>query len=233
MVTLALQQFPASASAQVSDPLEGFNRGIFWFNDQVDVYVLEPAAKGWDFITPKPVQNSLDKFFAHIRFPIIFVNDVLQAKPKAAAIDVARLVTNTTIGFFGFLDPAAEMGLTENDEDFGQTLGYWGAPAGPYLVFPFWGPLNVRDTIGFGVDSCTIVYPYYVPFYASSGIQAVRAVNFRSQNLDNVRSVKEATVDYYVTVRDGYDQHRRRVIADGAVLSEAEQKDLYGDVDDQ
>jgi phospholipid-binding lipoprotein MlaA len=122
------------------DPAESFNRKMFWFNDKADVYVLEPVAKGWDFIVPGRVQTSLSNFFRNLSFPVVFINSALQAKPHAAATELARFMANTTFGLAGFFDPATSWGMAWQEEDTGQTLGYWGIPAGPYLVLPFLGP---------------------------------------------------------------------------------------------
>ena len=110
------------------------NRKVFWFNDRLDVYVLEPVAKGWNHVASKPVQRSVSNFFTNLRSPIVVVNDLLQGKVKNGASDVGRFAVNTTIGVLGFFDRATPLGLEQHVEDFGQTLGWWGVPAGPYLV---------------------------------------------------------------------------------------------------
>jgi len=219
-------------AVEVYDPLETVNRGVFWFNDTLDVYVLEPAAKGWRFVVPKPVQKSIDNFFRHIRFPVKLANNLLQGKPREAGIVSARFCINTMIGFFGTLDPAEQMGLSEYYEDFGQTLGVWGVPHGPYLVLPLIGPSSVRDGCGYVVDSFIIVYPLYLPRFYTLGSRAIDTVNYRAQYIDEIHNLKESTFDYYITVRDGYVQRRHALVHDGAGLSEEEQHELYyGDYD--
>ncbi len=210
-----------------NDPLEGMNRGIFWFNDQVDNYVLEPAAKGWDKITPDRVQKSLSNFFHNLGFPIVAVNGLLQGKFVQSASDVGRFAVNTTVGFLGFFDPASGWGLVQHNEDFGQTLGYWGVPPGPYLVLPFFGPCDPRDTVGLAVDSFSVIYAYFIPYYYTFGARAVDIINSRALVLREVRQIKDASFDYYVAVRDAYTRRRAALIADQNDLPQNTQDELY------
>lgn len=222
----------ANATPAVCDPIEPVNRGIFWFNDKLDVYFFEPVAKGWRFVVPNALQKSIGNFFQHLRFPVNAANNLLQGKPLRAGVDVARFGVNTLIGFFGTLDPAAEMGLEESHEDFGQTLGVWGVPMGPYLVLPLIGPSCVRDGGGLIVDSFTAVYPLYLPAVYTLSARTIDTVNYRAQNIEEIRNLKESTFDFYLTVRDGYAQRRRALVGNGAGMSEEEEHELYyGDYD--
>src|SRR5262249_15360199 len=144
------------------DPWEGFNRAMFNFNEGLDRWVLEPVAKGYDFITPHELQRCFRNFFLNLRVPIESVNGLLQGKPVQGASDVGRFTVNTTLGLAGFLDPATYFGLERHEEDFGQTLGVWGVPNGPYLVIPLIGPSTVRDTGGLAVDSMLSPGGYYL-----------------------------------------------------------------------
>jgi len=211
---LALSWAPAPALADgvPGDPWEGFNRAIFKFNDTLDVWILEPVAKGWDFVVPDPAQRGLDRFFDNLRFPIVFVNSVLQANPTRAGIALGRFSINTTLGMAGFFDPAAHAGLTPIDEDFGQTLGRWGVGGGPYLVLPFFGPSNPRDGVGMAVDSAMRVWPWFVDREISFGVTALNLVNTRSLWIDLIADAKEESLDYYAAVRDAYLQRRRSLI---------------------
>jgi phospholipid-binding lipoprotein MlaA len=217
----------APCPASPGDPIEPVNRGVFWFNDKLDVYVFEPAARGWDWLMPDVVQRSVANFFDNIRFPVVAVNDLLQGKVVACGSDIGRFAINTTVGVLGFMDPAAGWGLEKHDEDFGQTLGVWRIPPGPYLVLPLLGPSNPRDTVGLVGDSFAAVYPWFVPWYYTIGPRAVDTVNFRSQMLDAVREAKRASVDYYAFVRDAYVQRRKRQVVDRTEMSEEEQEELY------
>src|SRR5882724_4335612 len=144
LASCAARRAPASPE---HDPIEGVNRKIFWFNDRVDTYVLEPVASGWAWVAPVRVRTSVKNFFDNLRFPIVTANDLLQAKPVAAGSDVARFAVNTTVGVLGFFDPASGWGLEKHNEDFGQTLGVWGVPPGPYIVLPLLGPVDERSLI--------------------------------------------------------------------------------------
>ena len=214
-------------SAAERDPIEGVNRKIFWFNDKVDVYVLEPTAKGWRWATPEFVRTGVGNFFTNLRFPVVTANDLLQGKPKSAFYDFVRFATNTTLGFMGFGDPATAIGLARHDEDFGQTLGVWGVPSGPYLVIPFLGASSVRDASGLAVDTALSVTPFFVDGLILFGARVVDIVNFRSTVIDEVRHAKEASVDYYSFVRDAYFQRRAALISDESTMSRQLQNDIY------
>lgn len=219
----------ARPDAAVNDPLEPVNRKIFWFNDKVDVYFLEPVARGWNFVLPDAAQRSVANFFGNLDFPVVLTNDLLQGKPRDAGITLGRFLLNTTVGLGGLFDPAEAWGRVEGrQEDFGQTLGLWGLGGGPYLVLPLLGASNVRDTAGLAADSPLRIYSFFVPFAATTAATAVRTVNLRSLFLEEVRKSKEAALDYYVFVRDAYEQSRRAQIRD--TTEAADDEDFY-DVD--
>jgi len=217
----------AHRSSELRDPLQGFNRKIFWFNDRVDTWMLEPVARGYDHVTPDRVQHSVSNFFANLRFPIVTLNDVLQGKLLDGGIDVGRFLVNTTVGVLGFFDPATGWHLPRHDEDFGQTLGVWGVPPGPYLVLPLLGPSSPRDTLGLGVDTATSVQTWFVDWWILGAARVVDTVNARAQALDTVKQIKEASIDYYAAVRNGYAQRRAALVNDEAVPTERTQDELY------
>jgi phospholipid-binding lipoprotein MlaA len=215
VLSLSLLGAPAAHAAGVrGDPLERYNRVIFKFNDKVDVWVLEPLAKGWNLIVPPAAQEHLADFFENLRFPVIFLNCVLQAKPTRAGIALGRFTMNTLFGLGGLLDVAATTGLNPVDEDFGQTLGYWGVHGGPYLVWPFVGPSNPRDTVGMVADSATRVWPYFVDSIVVYTTTGVSLLNTRALYLDTIRDAKRDSLDYYAAVRDAYLQRRQALIED-------------------
>ena len=214
----------------VHDPLERMNRGIFAFNEGIDRWFLEPVATGWDFVMPDPVELAIQHFFRNLNFPVVFVNDLLQAKPVAAVEDLGRFMINSTAGVAGFFDPATHLGMPESDEDFGQTLGVWGVPAGPYLVLPVLGPSNPRDTGGLVVDSATRVYTFFLPIYVNIASTSVSIVNRRSRLLETIREERKAAFDFYAAVRNAYVQRRENQIGDRKPKSEESDDDLY-DVD--
>jgi phospholipid-binding lipoprotein MlaA len=206
---------PQEVQASVeNDPIESINRKIFWFNDNLDVYVLEPVAKGWHWVLPDRVETSVTNFFYNLRFPIHTLNDLLQGKFKDAGIDVGRFLVNTTVGVAGFFDPATGWGLPLHWEDFGQTLGWWGVGPGPYVVLPILGPSDLRDGGGLIVDSAASVTPFFVDTYILLGARAVEIVNTRALYLEEVRKAKESAFDYYVFVRNAYLQRRLGYIND-------------------
>ena len=130
------------------DPLESINRKIFVFNDNVDRIALSPLARGYDKITPDVAQRGIGNVLSNLLEVTTILNDLLQLKFGQAASDSGRFVLNTTVGFFGLFDVASSIGLEKNNEDLGQTLGYWGLGAGPYLVVPFFGSYTFRDGLG-------------------------------------------------------------------------------------
>ena len=206
------------------DPWEGFNRAMFSFNDGLDRWVLEPVAKGYDFITPTPLERCISNFFQNLRVPIQGVNGLLQGKPVDAASDLGRFTVNTTLGLAGFLDPATTFGLVRHEEDFGQTLGVWGVPNGPYLVIPALGPSTVRDTGGLVVDSMMHPGWYYLDAAVTVGSRVFDTINQRALVLEDVQNARNAALGFYSFVRNGYMQRRRALLLD--------EKDATRDTDD-
>lgn len=196
------------------DPLEPMNRQIFRVNDGLDRYVIEPVAKGWDFVLPDFAQHALRDAFDNLRFPIVFANNLLQLKIKDAGIDLGRFIVNSTVGLAGFLDPASTIGLRRNVEDFGQTLAYWGVPPGPYLMLPFFGPSNIRDGFGLIVDTGLRAIGFFIPLVASFAMQGVDTMNRRSLIRDQIDSERRASLDWYISVRNAYTQYRDHLVHD-------------------
>ena len=196
------------------DPWEGFNEKMFWFNREiVDRFVLKPAATGWDFIFPDPVQRGVHNFFDNLAVVRRVVNNTLQLKLTGAATELARFTINSTIGVVGFFDVAKDaFGIEQKDEDTGQTFGVWGMGPGPYLVLPFLPPLTVRDGVGYAFDVAMTPYTYFIPWWGSLAGTATSTVNERSLNLDRFERVAESTVDLYGAVRNGYLQRRAAAI---------------------
>jgi len=210
----------AAGDSAKSDPWASLNRPIFRFNDALDRYALEPVAKGYDYVLPDLVQGWVTNFFANLWFPVTFTNCVLQAKPHEATQSLARFMLNTTVGLGGFGDPATKLKVPSPSEDFGQTLGYWGVGPGPYLVLPLFGPSDIRDTVGRVVDSANRVWPYFVPWYVSSSEGVLEIINTRARYLENVKDLRESSVDYYASVRDAYLQRRAALVEDRVGASE-------------
>jgi len=207
----------AALAAEVvddADPWEGFNRKIFAFNEGLDRWVLIPVAKGWDFVAPEIVQTSIDNVFQNSGMSVVLLNDILQLKPMRAVEDVGRVLVNTTVGVGGIFDVATKIGIPENDEDFGQTLGYWGVPKGPYLVLPIFGPSNPRDTLGLIVDRGSEPWTYFVEIYITVPVGVFEFVNLRAIYLEEIADLHETALDYYVFQRNAYVQSRNLAVAD-------------------
>lgn len=213
--------------SNVSDPLEPVNRRIFWVNDKFDVYLLTPVAKGWDFVAPDRVQTSIGNFFHNLRFPVYFVNDALQGKGRATASDLGRFLVNSTAGIGGLFDPASRLGLSHSDEDFGQTLGHYGIPSGPYLVLPLLGPASVRDAAGGLADGAASVWPFFVPWFVTAGVRAGETINARSRVTADIEEERAQAFDWYVFVRDAYLQRRRSQVRDEQITPKAAAAGLY------
>lgn len=196
------------------DPWASWNRAVFAFNDTLDTYALEPVAKMWHRLIPDRVERMISDVFTNAYTPLVAANNLLQGKPHDSAVDVARFIANSTFGLVGLFDIASSWGLEKHDEDFGQTLGVWGVPAGPYLVLPFLGPSSPRDALGYAVDSITTVYWFFADIRYTVGPQAAYVINNRAQVLDEVRELKAASVDYYAAVRNAYLQRRKAQIQD-------------------
>jgi len=204
----------ATSTGDVSDPFEPINRGIFKFNDVADKYVMRPVAVGYQWLLPGLVRTGINNFFDNVSYPVDIVNALLQGKFEQGLSDFARLGINTTLGIAGFLDPATQAGFAKNNEDFGQTLGVWGVPTGPYIVVPIFGPRTFRSGAGDLVDI------QYNPQFnlGRSGIRTkvniVWLIHRRSTLLGVDQEINRA-FDRYAFLRDSYMQNRRFLLYDG------------------
>lgn len=205
------------------DPLEPINRGIYTFNDAVDTTLLKPAAELYRGLVPRFVRTGVHNVFSNINDVIVALNNLLQGKFVNAVSDVGRIAVNTTVGLLGLLDVATEIGLEKHDEDFGQTLGYWGIGDGPYIVLPILGPSNLRDTVGVFVDFKTDPITYIDPTRDRNIVWGVRAVNRRSELLEASKILETAALDPYEFVRDAYLQRRRNLVYDGSPPKEQDE----------
>ena len=212
------------------DPLQAYNRVMFAFNERADQYALKPVAKAYRFITPKPVQFVVGNFFSNLGDLWTGFNNLLQGKGKAAASDTARFFVNSTLGFLGLADVATEMGLEKHNEDFGQTLGWWGVPSGPYFVIPLLGPSTIRDAASRPVDT------YGQPYMWQDGHDALKwslwtvdKVHTRASLLDAENAFNDAALDKYTLMRDGWLARRRNQVYDGDPPDEDDAADPYGD----
>jgi len=191
---------------------------MFHFNDRLYFWVLKPVARGYKKILPESARISVRNFFSNVAFPVRFVNCLLQAKFKGAASELGRFALNTLFGFGGFFDPASEkeINLAKCDEDFGQTLGAYGIGQGFYINWPILGPSSIRDTIGMVGDGFLNPFVYVDPWYTSSGTKTVDTINKTSFRIGDYETLKEAAIDPYIAVRDGYVQYRYKKIKEKA-----------------
>jgi len=196
------------------DPWEDLNRVTFRFNKTIDDALLKPAAELYQRLTPEPVDRAVTNVFGNASEVVVILNDVFQLKVEQAIADLGRLVMNTTFGLLGIFDVATFHGLEKHDEDFGQTLGYWGLGQGPYLMLPFLGPSTIRDTVGRGADWA--VSPLSTDDVAlRNTLLGVKAIDGRADLLSVTRIAETAALDEYVFVRDAYLQRRRYQVFDG------------------
>ena len=200
---------------EIFDPIEPFNRVIFSFNNAFDKSISEPASKQYIKL-PSPLQTGIRNFLSNLRMPLVFVNQLLQGQGKNASESAGRFLVNSTIGVFGLVDVADKMGLEEKDEDFGQTLATWGVGDGFYLVLPFFGPSNVRDTAGMFLTYTTDPINAYAVSEGEAWVvplrTAVNAVNHRSKIIDEVNALRNNSIGYYAAVRSAYYQKRKAEI---------------------
>ncbi len=206
------------ASQANRDPLEGFNRGVYKFNDTADKAVLKPIAGAYKAVLPSPVRTGISNFFGNLNTFITTINDLLQFKFDKAATDAGRFVINTTFGIGGLIDWASKDGIEQRNEDFGQTLGYWGVGTGPYIVLPLLGPSTLRDTGGLAVDTFAFDPLTYIEEPATrNSLRALKYLDKRAQLLPGSDLLDDAALDPYAFMRDAYLQRRASQVNDGAV----------------
>jgi phospholipid-binding lipoprotein MlaA len=211
--------FAPLANAQYDDvdPYMEVNRKVYGFNQSLDGLVFKPVTETYDFTMPTFAKRGVTNLFNNLDDINAVLNDLLQLKMSNALHDSSRFLVNTTIGVAGIFDVATGLGLYKNYEDFGQTLGYWGVPAGPYVVLPLLGTSNVRDAIGKIPDSM------FNPVFWVNDSEA----RFFLYSLDNIdtrlfymAAASMVSGDEYIFVRDAYLQRREYLVADGEVYDQ-------------
>lgn len=207
----------------IKDPWEGFNRKMYAFNRVIDRYALAPAATAYVKVTPRPLRRGISNALSNVSSPVTIGNEVLQGRFKRAGVTIARLAVNSTVGIGGFIDVGSKIGLKRNQEDFGQTLGAWGAPSGPYLFLPFFGPSSVRDAFAQPVDVAMdpLTWTQFQGFRALRWSRVgVGALDARAGALRGLAELENMSPDPYVTIRTLYALSRRNAIANGAVAAD-------------
>ncbi len=200
----------------VADPLQPFNQGMYVLNDFLVLYALEPAAKGEKAVVPWEFRSIFRNMLQNIRFPVRFVNSLLQAKWEKAGDEFAAFFLNTTAGFLGMADVAASQpGLKKSPEDMGQTFAVWGWEESSFLTLPFFGPSTVRDALGKIPDVVLDPLFWLIPGVPESiGMRAGEAVNDTSFRIGDYEAIKKASLDPYVAIRNGYIQNRQKLIGE-------------------
>ncbi len=204
------------------DPLESYNRSMFMANAAFDLVVTKPIARGYTAVVPAPVRECVGNVFDNLKVPFSAINNLLQGKVQAACEDVMRFAVNTVFGLGGCFDVATQAGIPNHKEDFGQTLGYWGVPAGPYLVLPFFGASNVRDgiaTIGQfplknPIDRNVITKDiHHIP--TRNTALGLNVINIRADLLPATDALEKMGVDEYAFIRDAAIRRRQNQVYDG------------------
>lgn len=235
-ILLSLAIFMLSCAPAISfaeeedvDPYEGFNRAMFSFNDQVDIYIAKPLAQAYDFILPDFVNEGITNFFNNLDDVETLANSILQAKFHNAMVSLNRIIWNTTFGLAGFIDVATYMDLRADEEDFGQTLAVWGYESSSYIVWPFFGPSTIRDSFGRVGDSYTdpVRYVEGLSTLDRLAIQGLKALDLRADLL-SVESLITGS-DRYTFIRNAFLQNREFLIRDGEVVDDFAAEDLYLD----
>ena len=210
----ALASDPAGADPR--DPWESYNRAVFAFNNSLDAVLLKPAARAYDAAVPEPIDRGVSNFFANLGEVGNFANSLLQVKPGASVRALVRLTINSTVGLLGLFDVATGLGVERGEEDFGQTLGAWGAGPGPYFMLPVLGPSTVRDGLAAPVDFLSSPTGWLDNPAARNVALAVAGVDGRADLLGTEEAVGDLTADKYALVRNAYLDRRRYEVSDGA-----------------
>ncbi len=235
--SIACSTTPAKTpvESKKTDTFESWNRSVQSFNEDVDKAILKPMAKGYMSITSEAVERGVTNFFNNIDDIGVTVNDLLQFKVVQSGMDVSRFVVNTTAGGLGVFDVAQMIDLPKHNEDFGQTLGFWGVPSGDFLMLPFAGPSSPRDAVGMLGDALLNPFNYTFLFgggiaitAATTGAGTLDVTNTRANLMGTEKMVNEAATDKYSFIKNAYEQRREYLIHDGNVSTD-EDVDLLDD----
>ena len=213
LVLAVLQGCAVSPNANPRDPWEPFNRNVSNFNEGLDQAVIKPVATAYQNVTPQIMRTGVNNFFGNIADVWSLVNNVLQLKPAESVETLFRVGVNTTVGLFGLIDVASDLKLQKHTEDFGQTLGYWGTPTGPYVVLPLFGPSTLRDTLALPVDAQGNLVNSLNDVALRNSLITLRLVDLRASLLSAGRLLDAAALDKYSFTRDAYLQRRRGQIS--------------------
>jgi phospholipid-binding lipoprotein MlaA len=200
----------------IPDPLMGMNRGLLTFNDKMYFWLLKPVATGYGMVIPEELRKGIVNAFYNIRFPVRFINCLLQGKFRKSGYEFGQFFINSTAGCLGLLNPASNYPkLQPSKEDLGQTFAVWGLGNGAYIMLPFLGPSSVRDGLG-RLGDIFLDPIWWIPtnFWTSVGIRVGEAVNETSTRIGEYEALKDAALDPYVMIRNAYVQNRNKLIAE-------------------
>jgi len=212
-IVAALALTGCATGTNPADPYESFNRGVYKFNDTLDKAVAKPVAQGYDKVMPTMGKILVNNFFSNLDDVVVTTNDLLQLKIRQACSDGIRVIFNSTLGVFGLFNVTSR--LEKHNEDFGQTLGYWGVGPGPYLMLPILGPSDLRDSAGLVVDTVPGPIGKITPVATRNELYVGKQINQRAQFLDSEKVLDEATLDKYEFLRNAYLLHRQDLVYDG------------------
>lgn len=204
---------------KINDPIEVANRGIFGFNQLLDKILIKPITGIYRTVTPTPLRKAFHNFLQNLRTPVILANDLLQGEGGRAKDTIVRFFINSTWGLLGFMDPAADMGFAQHDEDFGQTLAVWGVGEGPYLMLPIFGPSNPRDLIGKVTDFFIDPINLWASNTDNDDVTIIRTIasgiDTRDLYWDALEDIEKNSIDPYASIRSLYRQRRVDAIQNG------------------
>ena len=221
---------------EVHDPYEGYNRGVFAFNDAVNDNVVHPVIKGYRTVVPDPARTGLRNVLRTLRAPVNFGNQVLQGDVEGAGNVVKRTIINVLVGAGGLFDVAGYEGIEYEAEDFGQTLAVWGVDHGPYLVVPLIGPSSLRDYSGYIIDGLADPLRWYLLNIEEDGLYYTKLgldyLTLRESLIDILEELEESSVDYYAATRSIYYQRRQALVEDRARTGTSTSTTAFPDYDD-
>jgi phospholipid-binding lipoprotein MlaA len=215
LMVAALNGCATTGASDPRDPIEPVNRAVFGFNQGLDRKLLRPVAEGYVAHVAQPVRSCVSNVFANLADLFTSANQLLQGEPRKAVSDISRFGLNTTVGVLGCFDPATAMGLPKHKRDFGETLALWGAPPGPFVVLPLFGPSTVRDTVGSVPTMMLDPVSHISSAPVAVGVAGTKTVSTRASLLKATDLVDQAALDPYLFTRDAYLAHRLYEIYDG------------------
>ncbi|MAN72482.1 MAG: VacJ family lipoprotein [Henriciella sp.] len=233
LTACATTQDTTDTASGVSDPFEGFNRNVYAFNEAVDKAAIEPVARGYRAVVPEPARDGVHNVLTNIRQPVVFANSMLQGNAQASADTFGRFLINSTIGVAGIFDVASTLGVTEHNEDFGQTLGVWGVEPGPFLVLPLLGPSNFRDTFGIATDRALdpLTWTEFesdpdLDDHIAVGRTVLGLIDTRARLIEPIETLRSQP-EPYIALRRNYSSQREAAIRNGET-----EADPYQDLPD-